>query len=183
MANRCQCFNTSFVAKTSAIFFYIDNAKAPNITNLHKLVANHLFCHELRYFENIIKKMVAFFLTEQSTVKDGEVIYLFLNFLLLLFFCWVVDVVLVAVVFVVVVFLAFLLLCCRPVSSKDFVINLQLIWRKILCSNPGRIVTIRTAVLLTKSEVRISIVSCIVCNVDIMATKSWKIVIVAVRGV
>ena len=86
MANRCQCFNTSFVAKTSAIFFYIDNAKAPNITNLHKLVANHLFCHELRYFENIIKKMVAFFLTEQSTVKDGEVIYLILNFLLLLFF-------------------------------------------------------------------------------------------------
>ena len=67
-------------------FFYIDNAKAPNITNLHKLVANHLFCHELRYFENIIKMMVAFFLTEQSIVKDGEVIYLFLHFLLLLFF-------------------------------------------------------------------------------------------------
>ena len=86
MANRCQCFNTSFVAKTSAIFFYIDNAKAPNITNLHKLVANHLFCNELRYFENIIKMRVAFFLTEQSIVKDGEVIYLFLHFLLLLFF-------------------------------------------------------------------------------------------------
>ena len=30
--------------------------------------------------------MVAFFLTEQSIVKDGEVIYLFLHFLLLLFF-------------------------------------------------------------------------------------------------
>ena len=86
MANRCQCFNTSFVDKTSAIFVYIDNAKAPNITNLHKLVANHLFCHELRYFENIIKMMVAFFLTEQSIVKDGEVIYLFLHFLLLLFY-------------------------------------------------------------------------------------------------
>ena len=126
--------------------------------------------------------MVAFFLTEQSIVKDGEVIYLFLHFLLLLFFglltffLWLLFLLLL-------VFLAFLLLCCRPVSSKDFVINLQLIWRKILCSNPGRIVTIRTAVLLTKSEVRISIVSCIVCNVDIMATKSWKIVIVAVRGV
>ena len=53
---------------------------------MHKLVANHLFCHELRCFENIIKKMVAFFLTEQSIVKDGEVIYLFLHFLLLLFF-------------------------------------------------------------------------------------------------
>ena len=78
---------------------------------------------------------------------------------------------------------AFLLLCCRPVSGKDFVINLQLTWRKILCSNPERIVTIGTAVLLTNREVRISIVSCIVCNVDFMATKSWKIVIVAVRGV
>ena len=128
--------------------------------------------------------MVAFFLTEQSIVKDREVIYLFLHFLLLLFFVgllmfflWLFFVV------VVVVFLAFLLLCCRPVSSKDFVIDLQLIWRKISCSNPGRIVTIRTAVLLTKSEVRTSIVSCIVCNVDIMVTKSWKIVIVAVRGV
>ena len=50
-------------------------------------------------------------------------------------------------------------------------------------SNPGRSVTIRTVVLLTNSYVRISIVSCIVCNVDIMGTKSWKIVIVAVRGV
>ena len=88
-----------------------------------------------------------------------------------------------AVVFVVVVFLAFLLLCCRPVSSKDFVINLQLIWRKRLCSNPGRIVTVRTAVLLTNSEVRISIVSCIICNIEFMGTKSWKIVILAVRGV
>ena len=72
--------------KLLLFFFYIDNAKAPNITNLNKLVANHLFCHELRYFENIIKMMVAFFLTEQSIVKDGEVIYLFLHFLLLLFF-------------------------------------------------------------------------------------------------
>ena len=99
------------------------------------------------------------------------------------FFCWLVDVFLVAVVFVVVFFLAFLLLCCLPVSSKDFVINLQLIWRKILCSNPGRIVTIRTAVLLTNSEARISIVSCIIYNVDFIATKSWKLVIVAVRGV
>ena len=52
-----------------------------------------------------------------------------------------------------------------------------------MCSNPGRIVTIRTAVLLTNSEARISIVSCIICNVDFIATKSWKIVIVAVRGV
>ena len=52
-----------------------------------------------------------------------------------------------------------------------------------MCSNPGRTVTIRTAVLLTNSYVRISIVSCIVCNVDIIGTKSWKIAIVAVCGV
>ena len=95
---------------------------------------------------------------------------------LLMFFLWL--------LFLFYVF-AFLLLCWRPVliSSKDFVINLQLIWRKISCSNPVRIDTIVTAVRLTKSEARISIVSCIVCNVDIMGTKSWKTVIVAVRGV
>ena len=108
---------------------------------------------------------------------------LFISSFFAVTFFWLVDVFLVAVVFVVVVFLAILLLCSRPVSSKDFVINLQLIWRKILCSNPGRIVTIRITVLLTNSEARISIVSCIVCNVDIKATKSWKRVIVAVRGV
>ena len=39
-----------------------------------------------------------------------------------------------------------------------------------------------SAVRLTKREARISIVSCIVCNVDIMVPKSWKIVIGAVRG-
>ena len=71
-----------FVAETSAI----DNAKTPNITNLYSLDANHLFCHELRYFGNIMKKMVAFFLTEQSIVKDGELIYLFIHFLLFLIF-------------------------------------------------------------------------------------------------
>ena len=71
-----------FVAETSAI----DNAKTPNTTNLYSLDSNHLFCHELRYFGNIMKKMVAFFLTEQSIVKDGELIYLFIHFLLLLIF-------------------------------------------------------------------------------------------------
>ena len=113
MANRCQCFNTSFVAKTSAIFFYIDNAKVPNITNLHKLVANHLFCHELRCFENIIKKMVAFFLTEQSIVKDGEVIYLFLHFLLLLFFVGLLMFFLFSFVVVVVFWLFFCYVAAR----------------------------------------------------------------------
>ena len=169
--------------KLLQFFFYIDNAKAPNITNLHKLVANHLFCHQLRYFENIMKKMVAFFLTEQSIVKDGEVIYLFIHVLLLLFFVGLLMFFLWLLFLLLFFFLAFLLLCCLPVSSKDFVINLQLIWRKILCSNPGRIVTIRTAVLLTNNEARISIVSCIIYNVDFIATKSWKLVIVAVRGV
>ena len=71
-----------FDAETSAF----DNAKVPNITNLHKLDANHLFCNELRYFENIMKKMLAFFLTEQRIVKDGELIYLFIHVLLLLIF-------------------------------------------------------------------------------------------------
>ena len=121
-----------------------------------------------------MKKIVAFFLIEQSIVKDGELIYLFIHFLLLLFFFGL-------LMFSCGCCFCFLL-CWRPVSSKDFVINLQLIWRKISCSNPLRIVTIGTAVRLTKSEARISIVSCIVCNVDIMATKSWKIVIAAVRG-
>ena len=51
-----------------------------------------------------------------------------------------------------------------------------------MCSNPLRIVTIGTAVRLTKREARISIVSYIVCNVDIIVPKSWKIVIAAVRG-
>ena len=44
-----------FVAETSAI----DNAKAPDITNLHTLVANDLFCYELRYFENIMKTFLS----------------------------------------------------------------------------------------------------------------------------
>ena len=71
-----------FLAETYAI----DNAKTPNITNLYRLDANHLFCHELRYFRDIMKKMVAFFLTEQSIVKDGELIYLFILFCRFLFF-------------------------------------------------------------------------------------------------
>ena len=44
-------------------------------------------------------------------------------------------------------------------------------------------VAIWRLVLVTIIKVRISIVSCIVSNVDIMAPKSWKIAIVAVRGV
>ena len=44
-----------FVAETSAI----DNAKALDLRNFHTLVANHLFCHELRYFENIMKEFLS----------------------------------------------------------------------------------------------------------------------------
>ena len=41
------------------------------------LLANHLFCHQWRYFENIMKEMVAFFLSK-GIVKGGElIIYLF----------------------------------------------------------------------------------------------------------
>ena len=57
IANRCWCF-----AEASAI----DNAKTPNITNLHTLVANQspFLSQELRYFENIKKEMIAFFLSK-----------------------------------------------------------------------------------------------------------------------
>ena len=42
------------------------------------LLANHLFCHQWRYFENIMKEMVAFFLSK-GIVKGGElIIYLFI---------------------------------------------------------------------------------------------------------
>ena len=95
------------------------------------LLANHLFCHQWRYFENIMKEMVAFFLSK-GIVKGGElIIYLFFA---VTYFCWSVDVfVVIAVVAVCLfVFYAFFVLCCRPVSSKHFIINLQLIWAEII---------------------------------------------------
>ena len=66
--------------------------------------------------------------------------------------------------------------------------NLQLIWAEMIpvsCSSPDTIVAIWPAVRVTIVKVRISIVPCIVCNVDIIvpSSKSWKIIIVAVRGV
>ena len=110
-------------------------------------------------------------------------IYLFIYCSCLLIFRWFVTVA------VVVVFLfCFLVFSCFTVLSKHFIIYLQLIWAEIIpvvCSNPDPIVAIWPAVPVTIHKVRISIVPCIVCNVDIMApsSKSWKIVIVAVRGV
>ena len=91
--------------------------------------------------------------------------------------------------FVVVIFLfCFLVFCCFTVLSKHFIINLQLIWAEmipVLCSNPDAIVAIWPAVRVTIVKVRISIVPCIVCNVDIIApsSKSWKRIMVAVGGV
>ena len=108
-------------------------------------------------------------------VKCGELIYLLIYCYCLFIFRWFVVVTVVVVVF-----------CCFTVLSKHFIINLQLIWAEIipvLCSNPDSIVAIWLSVLVTITKMRISIVSCIVCNVDIMAPKSWKIAIVAVRGV
>ena len=102
-----------------------------------------------------------------------------------LFICrW--FVVITVVLVVVVVFVLLSGFCCFTVLTKHFIINLQLIWAEIipvLCSNPDSIVAIWPSVLMTIIKVRMSIVSCIVCNVDIMATKSWKIVIVVVSGV
>lgn len=76
----------------------------------------------------------------------------------------------------------------RMVSNKHFIINLQLIWAKIISpalpSSPDTIVAIWTAVRLAIIKVRIIIVSCIVCNYKIIApTKGWTIVVMTVRGV
>ena len=103
-------------------------------------------------------------------------------------FCWSVNffVVIVVVAICLFVFYAFFVLCCRPVSSRHFIINLQLIWAEIIpvsCSNPEIIVTIGTAVRVT-IKVRLGISSRIVRNFHIMArTKGWTIIIIAVSGV
>ena len=104
-----------FVAETSAI----DNAKSPNTTNLYSLDANHLFCHELRYFGNIMKKMVAFFLTEQSIVKDGELIYLFIHFLLFLIFVGLLMFLLWRLLFLFLLFFYFLFVIWPPGFKQE----------------------------------------------------------------
>ena len=147
---------------------------------MHKLAANHFFLSWVALLWKYHEKDSSFLFDWAKYSQRRRADLFIYSFFAVTFFFWLVDVFL-WLLFLFFVF-ALLLLCWRPVSSKDFVINLQLIWRKISCSNPLRIVTIGTAVRLTKSEARISIVSCIVCNVDIMATKSWKIVIAAVRG-
>ena len=136
-----------------------------------------------------MKEMVAFFLSK-GIVKGGElIIYLFIYlFFAVIYFCWSVNffVVIVLVAICLFVFYAFFVLCCRPVSSRHFIINLQLIWAEIIpvsCSNPEIIVTIGTAVRVT-IKVRLGISSRIVRNIHIMApTKGWTITIVVVSGV
>ena len=104
------------------------------------------------------------------------------------YFCWSVNVFVVIVVVAVClfVFYAFFVLCCRPVSSKHFIINLQLIWAEIIpvsWSNPEIIVTIGTAAVRVTVKVRTGISSRIVRNMHIMApTKGWTIIIIVVSG-
>ena len=186
MVNRCWSFSTSLCC-WNFCNWYCESSK---YNNLYTLAANHLFCHEWSYFENIMKEMVAFFLSK-GIVKGGElIIYLFIYlFFAVTYFCWTVDVFVVIVVVAVClfVFYAFFVLCCRPpISSKHFIINLQLIWAEIFpvsWSNPDPIVAIGTAVRAT-TKVRIGISSRIVRNIHIMApTKGWTTIILTVSGV
>lgn len=162
----------TLVAETSDI----DNAKAPNIKNLHPLVADNRFCHEVRKFENSMKRWLLIFLSKRIVKGAGrELTYLFFVTYFLLVCCCCCC-----------LFFLSLFFLLPPVSSKHFIKNLQLIWTKVISvswSNPDIIVTIGLAVRITIRKVRISVVSGIVCNFHIMGPKSWKIVIVAVRGV
>ena len=131
--------------------------------------------------------MLAFFLSK-GIVKGGQswlFIYLFIfccDLFLLVCWCFCRD----CYCCCLFVFYAFVVLCCRPVSSKHFIINFQLIWAEIIpvsCSNPNAIVAIRPAVRVT-IKVRTGISSRIVRNMHIMArTKGWTIIILAVSGV
>ena len=174
-----------FVVETSAI----DNAKAPNIIICTRyLLITFFVMSGVTFIENIMKEMVAFFLSK-GIVKGGElIIYLFIYlFFAVTYFCWSVDVFVVIVVVAVClfVFYVFFVLCCRPVSSKHFIINFQLIWAEIIpvsCSNPNAIVAIRPAVRVT-TKARIGISFRIVRNIHIKApTKDWTIIIIAVSG-
>ena len=85
MVNRCWSFNTSFCC-WNFCNWYCESSK---YNNLYTLAANHRFCHEWSYFENIMKEMVAFFLSK-GIVKGGElIIYLFFFCCdLFLLVCW-----------------------------------------------------------------------------------------------
>ena len=67
--------------------------------------------------------------------------------------------------------------------SKHFIVNFQLIWTKGWTSGPDITITIGTTIRIA-IKTRVIIVSCIVCNVDIMpSAKGWTIVIAAVCGI
>ena len=184
MVNRCWSFSTSFCC-WNFCNWYCESSK---YNNLYTLAANHRFCHKWSYFENIMKEMVAFFLSK-GIVKGGElIIYLFIfccDLFLLVCWCFCCD----CCCCCLFVFYAFFVLCCRPVSSKHFIINLQLIWAEIIpvsCSNPGPrpIVAIGTAAERVTIKLRIGISSRIVRNIHIKApTKGWTIIRLAVSGV
>ena len=66
--------------------------------------------------------------------------------------------------------------------SKHFIVNFQLIWTEGWTSGPDIIITIGTSIRRA-IKTRVIIVSCIICNVDIMpSSKGWTIVIVVVCG-
>ena len=85
MVNRCWSFSTSLCC-WNFCNWYCESSK---YNNLYTLAANHRFCHEWSYFENIMKEMVAFFLSK-GIVKGGElIIYLFIFCCdLFLLVCW-----------------------------------------------------------------------------------------------
>ena len=85
MVNRCWCFNTSFCC-WNFCNWYCESSK---YNNLYTLLTNHLFCGEWRYFENIMKEMVAFFLSK-GIVKGGGLIIIIFFFCcdLFLLVCW-----------------------------------------------------------------------------------------------
>ena len=64
--------------------------------------------------------------------------------------------------------------------SKHFIVNFQLIRTEGWTSGPDSIITIGITIRVAV-KVRVIIVSCVVCNVDIMTpSKGWTIAIVAV---
>ena len=64
----------TLIAETSDI----DNAKAPNIKDLHPLVADNRFCHEVRNFENSMKRWLLIFLSKRIVKGAGrKLTYLF----------------------------------------------------------------------------------------------------------
>ena len=69
--------------------------------------------------------------------------------------------------------------------SNHFIVNLQLTWAEVIVSSPHITVTIGTCIGIAAAiKVRVIVVSCVVCNVDIMApAKGWTIARVAVCGI